>query len=81
MFENNLWCFCVGNVNILPAKCRGADSFDSELVKRWKYFLSMEGNSMRLGGPAHGIVTTTVHKTLGGRGSKGGGGPGDGGSV
>ena len=27
---------------------------------------------MRLGGPAHGIVTKTVHKTLAG----GGGGPG-----
>ena len=30
---------------------------------------------MRLGGPAHGIVTKTVHKTLPG----GGGGPGVGG--
>ena len=34
--------------------------------------LSME--SIRLGGPAHGIVTKTVHKTLPG----GGGGPGGG---
>ena len=32
----------------------------------------MEGNSMRLGGPAHEIVTKTVHKTLpGGDGSQG----------
>ena len=37
--------------------------------------LSLEWNSMRLGGPAHGIVTKTVHKTLPG----GGGGPGVGG--
>ena len=29
---------------------------------------------MRLGGPAHGIVTKTIHKTLAG----GGGGPGGG---
>ena len=34
--------------------------------------LSME--SIRLGGPAHGLVTKTVHKTLPG----GGGGPGGG---
>ena len=27
-------------------------------------FLSIEWNSIRLGGPAHGIVTRTVHKTL-----------------
>ena len=27
-------------------------------------FLSFEWNSIRLGGPAHGIVTKTVHKTL-----------------
>ena len=26
--------------------------------------LSIEWNSIRLGGPAHGIVTKTVHKTL-----------------
>ena len=32
----------------------------------------MEWNSMRLGGPAHGIVTKTVHKNLpGGDGSQG----------
>ena len=36
--------------------------------------LSIEWNSIRLGGPAHGIVTKTVHKTLPG----GGGGPGGG---
>ena len=32
--------------------------------------LSFEWNSIRLGGPAHGIVTKTIHKTLpgGGRG-------------
>ena len=36
--------------------------------------MSLEWNSMRLGGPAHGIVTKTVHKTLPG----GGGGPGGG---
>ena len=33
--------------------------------------LSIEWNSIRLGGPAHGIVIKTVHKTLPG----GGGGP------
>ena len=41
--------------------------------------LSME--SIRLGGPAHGIVTKTVHKTLSGGGwvvGRGGGGPGGG---
>ena len=37
------------------------------------YCLSME--SIRLGGPARGIVTKTVHKTLpGGGGGEGGGG-------
>ena len=36
--------------------------------------LSIEWNSIRLGGPAHGIVTKTVHETLPG----GGGGPGGG---
>ena len=43
--------------------------------------LSFEWNSIRLGGPAHGIVTKTVHKTLprggagqGGRGGRVGGG-------
>ena len=36
--------------------------------------MSLEWNSMRLGGPAHGIVTKTVHKILPG----GGGGPGGG---
>ena len=36
--------------------------------------MSIEWNSIRLGGPAHGIVTKTVHKTLPG----GGGGPGGG---
>ena len=38
-------------------------------------FLSIEWNSIRLGGPAHGIVTKSVHKTLPGDG----GGPGGGG--
>ena len=37
-------------------------------------FLSIEWNSIRLGGPAHGIVIKTVHKTL----PWGGGGPGGG---
>ena len=27
-------------------------------------FLSIEWNLLRLGGPTHGIVTKTVHKTL-----------------
>ena len=45
------------------------------LVEKFRnYCLSME--SVRLGGPAHGIVTKTVHKTLPG----GGGGPRVGGS-
>ena len=42
----------------------------------WKtcVILSFKLNSIRLGGPAHGIVTKTVHKTLpGGVGSRGGG--------
>ena len=36
--------------------------------------LSAKWNSIRLGGPAHAIVTKTVHKTLpeGGKGSRGG---------
>ena len=35
-------------------------------------WLSFEWNSIRLGGPAHGIVTKTVHKTLpGGGGGRG----------
>ena len=34
--------------------------------------LSIEWNSIRLSGPAHGIVTKTVHKTLpGGGGGRG----------
>ena len=37
--------------------------------------LSSEWNSIRLGGPAHGIVTKNVHKIL----PEGGGGPGVGG--
>ena len=37
--------------------------------------LSIEWNSIRLSGPAHGIMTKTVHKTLpGGSGGQGGGG-------
>ena len=32
------------------------------------YLLPFEWNSIRLGGPAHGIVTKTVHKTLPGGG-------------
>ena len=48
-------------------------SFFCRLCKVGTYIcLSME--SIRLGGPAHGIVTKTVHKTLPG----GGGGPGGG---
>ena len=42
--------------------------------------MSIEWNSIRLSGPAHGIVTKTVHKTLpgdgGGKGVAGGGGQG-----
>ena len=41
-------------------------------------FLSFEWNSIRLGGPAHGILTKTVHKTLPGGG---GGQVGKGGRV
>ena len=41
--------------------------------------LSIEWNSIRLSGPAHEIVTKTVHKTLpGGGGSQGGRGGGQG---
>ena len=43
-------------------------------------FLSIEWNSIRLSGPARGIVTKAVHKTLpGGRGDGGQVGRGDGG--
>ena len=35
------------------------------------YLFSIVWNSIRLGGPAHGIVTKTVHKTL----PEGGAGP------
>ena len=52
------------------------------LAKRYYHDLSLPSmvlfsikwNSIRLGGPAHGIVTKTVHKTLpgGGGGSRGG---------
>ena len=34
-------------------------------------FLSIEWNLIRLGGPAHGLVTKTVHKTLPGDGRGG----------
>ena len=37
--------------------------------------LSIEWNSIRLGGPPHGIVTETVHKTLPGWRGLGGGEP------
>ena len=38
------------------------------------HYLSIEWNSIRLDGPAHGIVTKTAHKTLpGGGGGEGGG--------
>ena len=40
--------------------------------------MSFEWNSIGLGGPAHGIVTKTVHKTLPG-GGRGEGGMGVGG--
>ena len=43
-------------------------------IKASGTLLSLEWNSMRLGSPAHGIVTKTVPKTLPG----GGGGPGGG---
>ena len=36
-------------------------------------YLSFEWDSIRLGGPAHGIVTKTVHKTLPGGGRSEGG--------
>ena len=46
-------------------------SFWSCMVQNWSksfYYLeallSIEWNSIRLGGPAHGIVIKTVHKTL-----------------
>ena len=39
-----------------------------------RLYLSIGWNSIRLGGPAYGIVTKTVHKTL----PRGGGGPGGG---
>ena len=35
--------------------------------------MSLEWNLIRLGGPAHGIVTKTVHKTLPGDGGGQGG--------
>ena len=38
------------------------------LRSRRRTLLSIEWNSIRLGGPAHGIVTKTVHKTLPGVG-------------
>ena len=41
------------------------------MVALIEFLLSIEWNSIRLGDPAHGIVTKTVHKTLPG----GGGGP------
>ena len=34
------------------------------LIKLWFSLLSIEWNLIRLGGPAHGIVAKTVHKTL-----------------
>ena len=33
-------------------------------IRKCIYLLSFEGNSIRLGGPANGIVTKAVHKTL-----------------
>ena len=48
----------------------GTFSIDAELYSL--YCLLME--SIRLGGPAHGIVTKTIHKTLPGGGGGSGGG-------
>ena len=57
------------------------------------YILSFKWNLIRIGGPAHRIVTKTVHKTLPGSGrgegcmgvdgwgQKGGGGQGSGGGL
>ena len=43
------------------------------IVFKTTALLFIEWNSIRIGGPAHGIVTKTVHKTLlgGGRGGRG----------
>ena len=42
------------------------------VVRAGSFYLSFEWNSIRLGGPAHGIVTKTVHITLpGGCGGRG----------
>ena len=51
--------------------CGNFHSHDCQLT----VLLSIEWNSIRLGGPAHGIVTKTVYKSLpgGGGGSEGGG--------
>ena len=57
-----------------PDKANGKSELQSVLQSS---FLSIEKNSIKLGGPAHGIVTRTVHKTLPG----GGRGPGGGGSL
>ena len=35
------------------------------------FLLSIEWNSIKLGGPAHGIVTKTVHTSLAGGGGEG----------
>ena len=50
------------------------NSMDSflEVTRISRSLLSFERNLIRLGGPAHGIVTKTVHKTL----PRGGGGQG-----
>ena len=55
-------------------ECWGKNTFQFCCVNDLLYvLLSFEWNSIRLGGPVHGIVTKTVHKTLpgGGRGEGG----------
>ena len=50
------------------------DIYYLQAINELGFLLYIKWNLIRLGGPAHGIMTKTVHKTLPG----GGGGPGGG---
>ena len=55
---------------VLDQECRTAAAHRKCVRDLIWSSLSIEWNSIELGGPAHGIVTITVHKTI--RGGEGG---------
>ena len=89
--DSNIWneCVTIWWVPWNPARSRRLRRENDPTCWWWplqwwlhntNFLLSIEWNSIRLSGPAHGIVTKTVQKTLpGGGGGQRGGGVGVGG--